>query len=87
MSEDKNMECPHCGSKLDRCYLPGSGWEGDQYICFNDECGYFIRGWKHMEENYQQKASYRHRFNPEAGTSGPIAVHSINELKDAILKD
>jgi len=42
--------CPHCGESLQRFSLPdNTGWEGDfQLACFNDDCPYYERGWRHM---------------------------------------
>ena len=40
-----------------------------------------------MMEKYQRRASYRHRFNPVNGESGPLPVWSKNALKDMIITD
>ena len=45
------------------------------------------RGWKWMEEKYEQRASYRHSYNPETGQTGPIPVWSPNALKSGILEE
>ena len=86
MSEKKNHECPHCGSRLLPWQSPDmTTWGGrTQYICFNDECEYFVRGWKWMEEKFDQKVSYRHRLDPETGDAGPIPVWSKNALRESI---
>lgn len=65
LSQDK-PQCPHCGSEMTIWEVPpfsfsdGLGW-GTPYlfICFNDECSLYVQGWKNMEENYSQCASYR----------------------------
>jgi hypothetical protein len=58
-----------------------------QYVCFNDECEYYIKGWDRMKEQYQQKASYRHRYNPELKESGPLPVWSAMAHRDRIVED
>ncbi len=81
--------CPHCGSKMKRWKVPGdSTWsEPFHYVCFNDECDYYVRGWEYMFNNYQQKASYRCRMNPSTGKCGPLPVWSQDAHKDYVLAD
>jgi predicted RNA-binding Zn-ribbon protein involved in translation (DUF1610 family) len=65
LSQDK-PKCPHCGVEMIIWEVPpfnfsdGLGW-GTPYlfICFNDECSLYVKGWENMEENYGQVSSYR----------------------------
>ena len=86
--KDKTI-CPHCGKKMSKWMPPPeSSWGPNyQYVCFNDECSYYQRGWKHMMENFQQKASYRYRYNPHNDESGPLPVWSESAMKNAIIKE
>ena len=79
--------CPHCGYELNAWLPPdASNWgPAKQYVCFNDECGYYQRGWKWMWEQYNVHASYRHRYNPETGESAPLPTWSKNAHKDRII--
>ena len=81
--------CPHCGQKLKKWETPPeSTWGTDfQYVCFNDECPYFVRGWDWMKEKYNATASYRHRYNPRNGEAGPLPVWSYNAMKNSIVDD
>ena len=81
-------KCPHCSTPLQPFELPdNTGWNGElQLACFNDECPYFVRGWQHMEEHYAVRASYRYRVDPATGNSSPLAVWSVDAVKDRILK-
>ena len=92
-SEDKDktkneeeMLCPHCGVKMKKwASSPFSTWGGEtQYVCFNDECSYFVRGWDWMMEHRLTKASYRHRHNPRTGKSGPLPVFSPDDFKNDV---
>ena len=77
MSEDKTI-CPHCGKQMKKFQTPdGSSWgESLWYVCFNDECSYYVRGWDHMMKTMQVHCSYRHRYDPETGECGPMPVYS-----------
>jgi len=65
--------CPHCEAKLTLCYAPpihvgdGLGW-GSEYlfVCLNDECSLFVKGWQHIEDQYGHVGSYRHMRLPNS---------------------
>ncbi|MBT8377834.1 MAG: ogr/Delta-like zinc finger family protein [Ignavibacteria bacterium] len=80
------QDCPHCKSELLPWMPPtATSWgENLQFVCFNDECSYYVRGWKHMWDQYNVKSSYRHRFDPLTGETGPLPVWSESALKDRI---
>jgi hypothetical protein len=89
MKEDEKLICPHCGQRLKKWKTPPDSTWGTayQYVCFNDECPYFERGWQWMMEKYNIRSSYRHRYNPETGEKGPLPVWSESALKDNIIGD
>ncbi|MDA3843416.1 MAG: hypothetical protein PF588_03485 [Candidatus Kapabacteria bacterium] len=80
--------CKHCGAELDKVLIPEESDWGVEYffICMNDECGYFKRGWERMKEVYKVRASYRWKIDPDTGAEGPIPVKSVNDMKDWIVK-
>jgi hypothetical protein len=86
--KDKTI-CPHCGVQMLKWRPPMDSSWGDkpQYVCFNDECGYYVRGWAHMEKNFNQKASYRHRYDPYLDETGPLPTWSAMAHRDRIVTD
>ena len=88
MDQKEVKTCPHCNKPMKkwRC-PPASSWNFEfQYVCFNDECPYYINGWEWMKEKYNQNVSYRYRINPFNNESGPLPVWSKNALKDSIIE-
>jgi hypothetical protein len=66
----------------------GSSWDTPYlWVCFNDECDYFVRGWTYLEETFGRRASYRHSLDPSNGATGPLPVWSRSALRDQILSD
>ncbi len=87
MSDKEKPKCPHCGERLLKWETPPDSSWGIviKLVCFNDECSYYKRGWKWMEEKFQQKASYRYCINPESGKEQPLPVWSPSALKDRLV--
>ena len=84
-----NENCPHCGETMSRWRASDLNPWGDtiHFVCFNDECPYFVNGWKWMEEKYGVTGSYRHRLNPQSGEKGPLPVFSPTALRSGILEN
>jgi hypothetical protein len=63
----------------------GSSWDSEfQYVCFNDECPYYRRGWEWMLRQFNVKGSYRHRQDPVTGERGPLPVWSAEDFRDGV---
>jgi hypothetical protein len=82
--------CPYCGEKLKRWAVPQSiftEWPNEYlYICFNDNCSYFIDGWGQMA-NLGRNCSYRLMYDPLINSCSPFPVVSSSMLKDDIMED
>ena len=83
--------CPHCGSKMRKWLVPENPfaytWDNEfMYICFNDECSYYKRGWEFMSRE-GNSGSYRLMYNPEKDTCNPIPVPTANALKEGIIEE
>jgi len=70
--EEKHF-CPHCSGDLTLCHAPpihvgdGLGW-GSEYlfICLNDTCPLFIKGWDYIANQYGHVGSYRYMELPNS---------------------
>ena len=65
MNQDKPL-CPHCNKEMNIWEVPpinfgdGLGWGSPYlYLCFNDECPLYTKGWDNIMDNYSHHASYR----------------------------
>lgn len=80
--------CPHCGEKMRKWAVPENPfactWDNDfLYICFNDDCPYYVRGWDFMSRE-GNSGSYRLMYNPEKDTCNPIPVPTPRALRESI---
>jgi SAM-dependent methyltransferase len=84
------LACPHCGERLRKWAVPdnpfGQTWDNDfMYICFNDACPYYVKGWDHMYKEGNRGVSYRLMYNPEKDCCMPIPVPSPKALRESIV--
>ncbi len=88
MPEASDIRCPHCHEAMVQWQNPQlSSWSSDyQYVCFNDDCPYFVRGWSWMQSQFNVTASYRYRFDPSTGENGPLPVWSPAALRSSIIQ-
>ena len=78
--EEKHT-CPHCQTELTLCHAPaihvgdGLGW-GSEYlfICLNDNCSLYTRGWDFIEQQYGHVGSYRYMEIPNSKESYSMMV-------------
>jgi hypothetical protein len=92
--EMEKPSCPHCNEEMSLWEVPpvtfsdGLGW-GTPYmfLCFNDECPLFVEGWKNLQENYAQNASYRCCCYPGSKNFELMPVFSTFGAKGQIIDD
>jgi hypothetical protein len=87
-----HLKCPYCGTRLKKWLVPDNPfaytWDNDfMYICFNDACPYYVRGWDHMNREGSSGHSYRLMYNPEKDCVMPIPVHSPKALREGIAEE
>lgn len=88
----KTLCCPHCGDRLRKWAVTDNPfactWDADfLYICFNDECPYYVRGWSHMSKAGNRGVSYRLMYNPSNDCCTPIPVFSPWALREGIIEE
>ena len=88
MTQSEAPVCPHCEQKMKKWRVPESStWPYEfLYVCFNDDCSYFVEGWERMWEKQATKASYRCRWDPDSGKCVPLPVWSHDALKADIIE-
>ncbi len=81
--------CPHCHAVLSRWPTPAADtWESSfLFVCINDDCEYFVRGWAWMAERYGVHSSYRYYLDPLTQASGPLPVYSKDLIKNDLLPE
>jgi len=81
--------CPHCGDRLKKWLVPvEASWEeGFFFVCFNNDCAYYRKGWEWMKEQYSQTGSYRFTLNPATGAETMIPVWSDVATREMIVED
>jgi SAM-dependent methyltransferase len=87
----KTLSCPYCGEKLRKWAVPDNPfactWDNDfMYICFNDACPYYVRGWDIMHREGNCGVSYRLMYNPEKDRCLPVPVPTPKALKEGIVE-
>jgi SAM-dependent methyltransferase len=88
----ESLECPYCRERLKKWAVPDNPfvqtWDNEfMYICFNDQCAYYIRGWEHMSSEGNMGTSYRLMYNPEKDRCMPIPVPSARALREGIIEE
>ncbi len=90
-------KCPHCKEEMSLWEVPqiavsdGLGW-GTPYlfICFNDDCPSYKKGWENIQETMETQASYRCINEPGRENFEYMPVYSPigatgGKLDDAVL--
>lgn len=86
--------CPHCNAEMSVWEVPaisvgdGLGWgEPFLFICFNDDCPLFKKGWDDLMENLGQKSSYRCMNYPGTDNFELLPVFSSFGGSDQVITD
>ena len=78
---EEHRICPHCKKELTLCNAPsihvgdGLGW-GSEYlfICLNNECPMYVKGWDFIAQQYAHVGSYRYMEIPGSKESYSMMV-------------
>lgn len=90
-AEEKHI-CPHCKELMACCETPpfhigdGLGWGCDvMYICLNNECPVYTRGWNHIDQEYGHRGSYRYMLIPGEAKGDLLMVGNADAFTGCIL--
>lgn len=90
----KKPNCPHCNQEMQVWEVPqitcgdGLGWgEPFLFICFNDECSLFKKGWEELMEQVGHRSSYRCMNYPGTETYELLPVFSHMGGEGQIITD
>ena len=86
MSENIKKVCKHCGAELKKVVLPPDSDFNVEYllVCMNDDCPYYVSGWAWMAEKFNQKVSYRYKYDPFTNVEGPLPALTPEMWKDMV---
>lgn len=89
---DEEHFCPHCNEKMSCCEAPpvhigdGLGWGSEVlYICLNDYCPLFLKGWENIETRYGHHASYRYMELPGSKEGNFMMVGNKDAFKGSVV--
>jgi hypothetical protein len=75
--------CPHCQQVMEQMDSRFLDWDSPfLWVCYNNDCSLFKKGWDHMMENFGQLVSYRCMIHPANGEKGVIPAFSHQYLHD-----
>jgi len=89
---DEVKTCPHCKQTMSLCEAPpihvgdGLGWGSDVlFICLNDGCSLFLKGWDQIEKQYGHHASYRYMELPGSPEGNCMMVGNADAFKACVV--
>jgi len=88
MINGKKTVCPYCNQEMKKWKIPQTTTWNDTffYVCFNDNCPYFMEGWDYMWETQKARASYRCRLDSDSDKYAPLPVWSREALRNNIME-
>ncbi len=76
--------CPHCKGTMEKMDSRHLDWESPfLWVCFNNECTLFKKGWDHMMQSVGQLVSYRFMIHPGDGSKGVVPAFSNEYLQNS----
>lgn len=89
---DEVKICPHCNEQLSCCEAPpihigdGLGWGSEiLFICLNDSCSVFLKGWDQIGNQYGHHSSYRYMELPGSKEKNYMMVGNADAFKASVI--
>ncbi|MDA8098267.1 MAG: hypothetical protein M0042_01425 [Nitrospiraceae bacterium] len=74
--------CPHCKQVMEKMDSRHLDWGTTfLWVCYNNDCTLFKKGWKHMMDTMGQLVSYRFMITPDNGSTGVIPAFSLEYVQ------
>ena len=73
--------CRYCNATMEKMDARHLEWGTTfLWVCYNNECTFFKKGWDHMMKTVGQLVSYRFMITPDNGSQGVIPAFSSEYL-------
>ncbi len=88
LAVSETLCCPYCAEPLSRWEVPNTPfieWTSTyQFICFNDDCPYYVRGWNTFARQ-NTPGSYRFMYDPDTDACHAVPVLTPEALRASIV--
>ena len=85
----ETLRCPYCQENMTRWEVPDTPfceWDVEfVYVCFNNQCSYFLEGFEVMAAQGNTGFSYRLVYDPDRNSFKPAALPNPLTVRKSML--